>query len=578
MPGRVIPILRSQVVLIIIVVLGVMAGTAIILLERHADASRQAESQIGSIKFALADLENAPFSADPSSGGSPAFARRAITDDSRFIAQAIRDLIVSGAPPAPLRRVGPAVHRAGPAIEQIFAIGAYEGGYAGHQRLRIARLQRSLQASVTSTLGLLTQSQRQYSQRAGAASTEAVIGSVATVFALLVIFVAFYRRSTVARGAAERLSIENARLLATSQDEAVTDPLTGLGNRRAFKRDLDAILPNVTAEAELVVAIFDLDGFKQYNDTFGHGAGDALLARLGRRLKSAAGASAAAYRMGGDEFCLLAQASSADGERLVEVAVAALSETGEGWQIRCSWGMARMPSDATGTSEVLRLADERMYAGKAGRATAARQATAALVQVLIEKDIDLATHISGVAALSIATARQLGIAESEVERVGLAAQLHDIGKTAIPESILNKPGPLDHDEWDFMHRHTLIGERIIAAAPSLAHTANLVRSSHERFDGSGYPDRLAGTDIPLGSRIISVCDAYEAMIVQRVYQGARGVAEALQELRRCSGSQFDPSVVDALQMLVLHPAAAAAALESRFFAGNGGDGLTVALP
>jgi diguanylate cyclase (GGDEF)-like protein len=296
--------------------------------------------------------------------------------------------------------------------------------------------------------------------------------------------------------------------------------------------------------------MFDLDGFKQYNDTFGHGAGDALLARFAQRLRDAAG-SATAYRMGGDEFCVLAQVSITNGGELVHSVVGALSDTGEGWQVGCSWGVSWMPSEATGPSDALRLADERMYAQKTSRTTVSLQTTAALVQVLIEQDFALSTHISRVARLARATAERLGLPEHEVTRVGLAAQLHDIGKTAIPESILAKPAPLNDEEWAFMRRHTLIGERIIAAAPSLAHTAHLVRSSHERFDGAGYPDGLVGEDIPFGSRIITLCDAYDAMIAPRPYRHQMNVPDALNELQACAGSQFDPDVVDAFVTLAL---------------------------
>jgi two-component system cell cycle response regulator len=132
-----------------------------------------------------------------------------------------------------------------------------------------------------------------------------------------------------------------------------------------------------------------------------------------------------------------------------------------------------------------------------------------------------------------------------VARVGDAARLHDIGKLGIPDAILSKPGPLDADEWEFMRRHTLIGQRIVAAAPGLRPVAGLVRSSHERFDGGGYPDGLAGDEIPLGARIIAVCDAFDAMTSERSYQGARSAAEAIAELERCAGAQFDPDVVRA---------------------------------
>jgi HD-GYP domain-containing protein (c-di-GMP phosphodiesterase class II) len=126
----------------------------------------------------------------------------------------------------------------------------------------------------------------------------------------------------------------------------------------------------------------------------------------------------------------------------------------------------------------------------------------------------------------------------------LAAELHDVGKAAIPDAILDKPGALDLKEWDFISRHTLIGERIIRAAPALAHVAELVRASHERFDGTGYPDALCGEEIPLGARIIAVCDAFDAMVSVRVYRRTVSSQEAVEELRRCAGTQFDPQVVE----------------------------------
>ena len=127
-----------------------------------------------------------------------------------------------------------------------------------------------------------------------------------------------------------------------------------------------------------------------------------------------------------------------------------------------------------------------------------------------------------------------------------AAELHDVGKSAVPDAILAKPGPLDEREWEFVRQHTLVGERILRAAPALASVARLVRSSHERFDGSGYPDGLAGETIPLGARIVAACDAWDAMMTNRPYRKALSQSEALTELRRCSGTQFDPLVVRAL--------------------------------
>ena len=169
---------------------------------------------------------------------------------------------------------------------------------------------------------------------------------------------------------------------------------------------------------------------------------------------------------------------------------------------------------------------------------------------LAERDDDLREHHIAVSSLASRTADRLGLPYHEARRIGLAAELHDVGKTEIPDAILKRPGPLDEREWELMRRHTLIGERILLAAPSLAPTAELVRSSHEAFDGTGYPDALRGEAIPLGARIIAVCDAFDAMSSDRAYRSAMPTEAAIAELRRCAGTQFDPHVIDVFCALV----------------------------
>jgi diguanylate cyclase (GGDEF)-like protein len=350
-----------------------------------------------------------------------------------------------------------------------------------------------------------------------------------------------------------RLKVENERLLAASRDEADTDALTALPNRRALMRDLECQLANASEERQLSLALFDLDGFKQYNDTFGHPAGDALLARLGGKLHRALEGSGRAYRMGGDEFCMLAATDPNSGVEIAERAASALSENGKGFEVGCSHGVASFPRDASTAADALSVADQRMYERKGARASASRQSTDVLLKALNERNPGLGAHTSVVAQLAKMTAQGLGLDEHEAKRIECAGELHDIGKVAIPETILNKPGPLDEEEWEFMRRHTLIGERILIAAPSLAHVAELVRSSHERYDGGGYPDRLAGEDIPLGASIISVCDAFDAMTSARPYGAAISVTDALSELRRCSGSHFHPRVVHVFCDLIERP-------------------------
>jgi two-component system cell cycle response regulator len=353
---------------------------------------------------------------------------------------------------------------------------------------------------------------------------------------------------------------ENVAMLRASRDEAMTDALTGLGNRRALSAAIDDMgnvaegaepAERLAGETSFVLALFDLDGFKHYNDTFGHPAGDALLVRLGGNLAACLAGRGSAFRMGGDEFCVLIEPGSDEPEQLVRSAAAALSEAGDGFSIGCSYGSILLPDEATDPAEALRIADQRMYAQKhAGRMSAGRQSKDVLLRALTERSPDLGGHLSSVAELAERTARRLGLPAEEVERIRHAGELHDAGKVAIPEAILAKPGPLTADEWAFVRRHPLIGERIVRSAPSLSRVAELVRSTHERFDGAGYPDRLRADAIPLGSRIVAVCDAFDAMTSGRPYAAARTPPEALDELRRCAGTQFDPAVVETFRAVV----------------------------
>ena len=227
--------------------------------------------------------------------------------------------------------------------------------------------------------------------------------------------------------------------------------------------------------------------------------------------------------MGGDEFCVVGEVEHADAT--IEDARAALCEQGEAFTIGCSRGAARVPDEATTLERALQLADERLYIDKRTTKIAeSLQVRDALLQLVAEQNVELATHATSVADLAAATAARLGLPAEEIARTRIAAELHDIGKTAIPASILAKPGPLDEGEWEFIKRHTLIGERIIAAAPALAHIAPVVRSSHERQDGQGYPDGLSADAIPLGARIVAVVDAFDAMVTHRPYKPAVSAA------------------------------------------------------
>ena len=337
----------------------------------------------------------------------------------------------------------------------------------------------------------------------------------------------------------------NMRALANSRRDSLTDALTGLRNRRSLQDDLEDALSGATDERPTVLVLLDLDGFKQYNDTFGHPAGDTLLARLAASLKQAVAPHGEAYRLGGDEFCALFAAPGKEAAHLAAAAAAAMCQSGRGFSITTSHGVAVLPSEAHSSSHALHLADQRLYESKSGRRRSgtAEQIRDALVQALEERQPELRGRLDGVAALSRAVARAMGLSSDDIDVLVRAAELHDVGKVAVPEAILAKPGPLDAVEWGFVRQHTIVGERILSAAPALVPVAKLVRSSHERYDGTGYPDGLVGDEIPLGARIISVCDAYHAMTSARPYERALPRDEALRELSRCAGEQFDATVV-----------------------------------
>ncbi len=323
----------------------------------------------------------------------------------------------------------------------------------------------------------------------------------------------------------------------------LTDPLTGLGNRRQLMADLERAIDRGEPSA---LAIFDLDGFKEYNDRFGHPAGDSLLARLTGNLRVAVAGSGSAYRLGGDEFCVLSRPLRSDDlDVMLAGWTGCFAERGEGFSVSASSGAAVIPTEAGDASEALRLCDRRMYSVKhSRRTTAAIQTKDVLLAALAACHAKLGEHVSAVAIAAEDVGVDLGLTGIWLHELGYAAELHDIGKIAVPDSIISKPGPLDDAEWQFMERHTLIGERILAAAPAMAAVAEIVRASHERYDGTGYPDRISGEQIPLEARIICVCDAYDAMTSDRPYRRPATHAEALAELQCCAGRQFDPRVVD----------------------------------
>ena len=546
---------RTKAVPALALVLGVVAIAIISLLAHRTHESRHSELTLLAVKVELNQLQTAPFRANAHTGGSPALARKLMRTGKGLISDQLAELRGQSSPPPALRAMQAPLRANFATLDQIYAVGITKDGYDE----RADRLSAVAARSARTIEAMLDEAGSDYEDRAVWAQNQAGVGSAAVILLLLLAFGVYYRRAAQARAIAHDLVLENQQLLASSREEALTDALTGLGNRRALVSDLETELPRADEARPRMLALFDLDGFKQYNDSFGHPAGDALLVRLAERLKAATDGLGRVYRMGGDEFCLLAAVQPGAGDDLVELAAAALSDTGHAFEIGCSHGLARIPGEAATPEEALRLADQRMYAHKADRPTIGREGADLLLQVITERGAGLGEHVSGVARLAGDTAERLGLPEHEVRRIRLAAELHDVGKTAIPDTVLNKPSALSDEEWEFVRRHTVIGERIIRAAPSLAHAAELVRYSHERFDGAGYPDALSRDEIPIGASIIAVCDAFDAMVSDRPYRDAMSLTDALAELRACAGTQFHPDVVAAFCALVEQPVPAAAA-------------------
>jgi diguanylate cyclase (GGDEF)-like protein len=487
----------------------------------------------------LQALQDAPFRARPRNGGSPAHSRLLLRTGERRVLEAL-DALRDDSPPAQMRTVPGRVRVYFRTLHQIYLAGISPAGYGA----RADRLSATSGGELQSLNATIDSAGRTYAGRAKRTQDDVLAGSATAIALLFSAFAFLLRRSAIAHAETRRLAEENWCLLDTSRAEARADALTGLPNRRALVADLTAAVA-WEADRRALLIVFDLDGFKQYNDAFGHPAGDLLLRRLGRRLEAAvAPLQGTAYRMGGDEFCVLAPAE--ESELVVWASFNALSERGEGFEVGASYGMAEIPAEASSVALALHLADVRMYDDKAtGRPSADRQSTDVLMALISERGPDLREHVERVAALTELTARRMGLSDDATRRAALAAKLHDVGKAAIPDTIVTKAGSLDPAEWEFIHRHTVIGEHIIAAAPALAQVAEVVRSSHERFDGTGYPDGLEGEAIPIGARIITVCDAYDTMTNESVYQRRLVRSDAIAELRRHAGTQFDPHVVDA---------------------------------
>ncbi len=390
-----------------------------------------------------------------------------------------------------------------------------------------------------------------------------------------------YRDITERKQIEERQRVLQERILAL----ATTDPITTLPNHRALVTRLDQELERAHHyERPCSLLFLDLDHFKALNDGYGHAVGDALLCKFADLVQTQLRGMDTMGRWGGEEFVVILPELSVEHTLHLAEAIRTTVAThtfrlGGGIHLTCSIGLASYPLHAQERESLLRTADQAMYGAKRFGRNQVRAATdpavlalfiahpledgreeaaligmtEALVTLVEARDHPTGHHAHQVSDLVFQLAFALGVPATEAQMLALAGRLHDVGKVAVPDIVLQKPAALTEEEYALMRTHAAVGADVVNHIPALRPLAPVIRAHHERWDGQGYPDHLAGEAIPFGARILMVADAYLAMIVDRPYRKACAPSDALAELRRCERSQFDPQVVETLALLLRHP-------------------------
>jgi diguanylate cyclase (GGDEF)-like protein/PAS domain S-box-containing protein len=373
-------------------------------------------------------------------------------------------------------------------------------------------------------------------------------------------------------------AIDNARLYQLERKAreemsrlSITDELTGLYNRRHFYEVLDIEMQRTRRYGRsFALVMLDLDGFKEYNDRFGHTSGDAVLQSLAQALKSTLRKSDTAFRYGGDEFTIILPATHAERSKVI------VDRIQSKWlrtpkvqypflemPLGFSAGVAQFPDNAETADGLVFLADTALYHAKRQGGykctvvsdlalspdigmSATLDHVYALASMVDARDPNTYGHSKRVATIAEMIGKTIGLSEAELADLYAACLVHDIGKVGIPDSLLTKPGKPTDKEWRVVKKHCAEGARIVSYVSELAPLVPVILHHHEWYDGTGYPAGLKGEDIPIGARIISVADAYDTMTTPRPYREVISQEETIETLRQCSGTQFDPELVEAL--------------------------------
>ena len=371
------------------------------------------------------------------------------------------------------------------------------------------------------------------------------------------------------------MPLENAQLYAQAEKKARVDELTGLLNRRSLDEMIDSEISRHSRYGGVFsLAILDLDSFKAYNDTYGHLSGDKLLTRVGQIIKSAIRNADHAFRYGGDEFAILLPQTAVDAA--LQVTERVRKKIAKGVEsskisVSASIGLASWPDDGISHTDIIAAADVTLYRAKRDGGNRSYYASGSLTPLqLTESILDTENtidskilslvhalsetvdaksyythnHSKMVTDYSLALGKTLKLAVNEMTRLEVCALLHDIGKISISDTILNKPGKLTSEEWETVKTHPQMGASIASRTPQLSLCADGILHHHEWYDGSGYPDGLKGDKIPLEARILAISDAFAAMTSERPYSETFTHEQAMVELKRHAGKQFDPDLVE----------------------------------